>query len=269
LLSKGIGVSTCRWVRLVPTRPRRYAARRWSTRCFVKPGFCGSVAARPEAAEAEALVATHGIPVVRSYRCLDADHAASAAVEIGGAIALKAEFTAPAHAGDMDAVLLGLEGAAAARAGWRELERRMRSAGRRWMGVVVQPLVPPGADLLVGALSDPELGPVMAIGLGGRQAGLGGTAAFRLLPVTDMEAGELIDASESVAAQLDGFRGRPALDRDAVRELIMRFALLLREVPEIVEADLNPVRCMAKGCIVLDMRLRIQHSVRSEPIKTW
>jgi ATP-grasp domain len=69
----------------------------------------------------------------------------------------------------------------------------------------------------VGALSDPDLGPVMAIGLGGRQAGLGRTAAFRLLLVTDMEAGELIDASESAATQLDGFRGQPALNRDAVR----------------------------------------------------
>jgi acetate---CoA ligase (ADP-forming) len=220
-------------------------------------------------AEAESLVATHGIAVVRSYRCADADHAASVAAEIAGPIALKAEFAAPAHAGDIDAVLLGLEGEAAVQAGWRELERRVRSAGRRWIGVVVQPLVPPGADLLVGALSDPELGPVMAIGLGGRQAGLGRTAAFRLLPVTDMEAGELIDASESVANQLDGFRGHPPLDRDAVRELILRFSLLLRAVPEIVEADLNPVRCMTKGCIVLDMRLRIQRRLRSEPIKTW
>jgi hypothetical protein len=54
-----------------------------------------------------------------------------------------------------------------------------------------------------------------------------------------------------------------------VRELILRFALLLREVPEIVEADLNPVRCMTKGCIVLDMRLRIQRRLPREPVKTW
>lgn len=80
----------------------------------------------------------------------------------------------------------------------------MRAAGRvdRWLGAVVQPLMPPGADLLIGALSDPELGPVMAIGLGGRQSGLGRTAAFRLLPSTDMEADELIDASDGVVTQL-------------------------------------------------------------------
>ena len=84
-----------------------------------------------------------------------------------------------------------------------------------------------------------------------------------------MEADELIDASESVVAQLSGFRGHPPLDREAVRELILRFALLLRVVPEIVEADLNPVRCMVEGCIVLDLRLRIQRRLPRQAIKTW
>jgi hypothetical protein len=54
-----------------------------------------------------------------------------------------------------------------------------------------------------------------------------------------------------------------------LRELILRFSLLLREVPEIVEADLNPVRCMTNGCIVLEMRLRVERRPRREPIKTW
>ena len=62
-----------------------------------------------------------------------------------------------------------------------------------------------GADVLVGAISDPDLGPVLALGLGGRQAGLGQGAAFGLLPVTDAEADELIDSSEGVTAELDGF----------------------------------------------------------------
>ena len=60
-----------------------------------------------------------------------------------------------------------------------------------------------------------------------------------------------------MVTQLDGFRGSAVLDRQALRDLILRFALLLREVPEIVEADLNSVRCLTDGCVVLDMRLRI------------
>ena len=193
----------------------------------------------------------------------------AAAQEIGGPVALKADFAAPAHAGDIDAVLLGLEGESAVRSGWRELERRVRAAGREWTGAIIQPLVAPGADVLVGAFSDPDLGSVIAVGLGGRQACLAETVAFRVPPATDVEADELIDSSGGVATQLDGFRGAAALDREALRELILRFALLLREVPEMVEADLNPVRCTTNGCVVLDMRLHIERRRPVERIQTW
>jgi hypothetical protein len=87
--------------------------------------------------------------------------------------------------------------------------------------------------------------------------------------VTDAEADELIDSAEGVATELDGFRGSALLDREALRELILRFTLLLSAVPEVVEADLNPVRCMTSGCVVLDMRLRIEHRHPVERVKTW
>ena len=221
-------------------------------------------------AEAEALLATHGIPVASSHHCRDLERAVAVAAEIGDPVALKADFAAPEHASDIDAVMLGLEGEAALRSSWRELERRVQAAGREWIGAIVQPLAAShGADVLVGAVSDPDLGPVLAVGLGGRQAGLGRGVAFRLLPVTDAEADELIESSEGVISQLDGFRGSALLDREALRALILRFALLLHEVPEVVEADLNPVRCMTRGCVVLDVRLRIEHRRPIERVKTW
>ena len=220
-------------------------------------------------ADAEALLATHGIPVAASDRCRDLEGAVAAAQETGGPVALKADFAAPAHASEIDAVLFGLEGESAVRSGWRELERRVQTAGRQWIGAIVQRLAAPGADVLVGAFNDPDLGPVIAVGLGGRQAGLGETAAFRLPPAADVEADELIDSCESVATELDGFPGGAPLDREALRELILRFALLLGEVPEVVEADLNPVRCTTNGCFVLDMRLRIERRRPVQRIKTW
>ncbi len=221
-------------------------------------------------AEAEALLATHGIPVAASHRCSDVERAVAVAAGIGAPVALKADFAAPEHASDIDAVILGLEGESALRSGWRELERRVHAAGREWTGAIVQALaVSGGANVLVGAVSDPDLGPVLAVGLGGRQAGLGQGVAFRLLPVTDVEADELIDSSEGVTAELDGFRGSAVLDRDTLRELILRFALLLREAPEVIEADLNPVWCMTNGCVVLDMRLRMEHVRAVERVKTW
>ncbi len=220
--------------------------------------------------DGEALLATHGIPFGASHHCRDVERAVAVAAEIGAPVALKADFAAPAHASDIDAVMLGLEDESAVRTGWRELERRVHAAGREWIGAIVQRLIAPGgADVLVGAITDPDLGPVLAVGFGGRRAGLGRTAAFRVLPVTDAEADELIDSAEGVATQLNGFRGSAVLDRQALRELMLRFALLLRELPEIVETDLNPVRCMTSGCIVLDMRLRIERRRPVERVKTW
>jgi acetate---CoA ligase (ADP-forming) len=220
--------------------------------------------------EGEALLATHGIPVVASHRCRDVERAVVVAAEIGAPVALKANRVAPAHASDIDAVMLGLEDESAVRSCWRELERRVQAAGQEWTGAIVQRLIAPGgADVLVGAVADPDLGPVLGVGFGGRRAGLGRTAAFRLLPVTDAEADELIDSAEGVATELDGFRGSAVLDRPALRDLMLRFALLLRDLPEVVETDLNPVRCMTTGCVVLDMSLRIEPRRPVERVQTW
>ena len=72
-----------------------------------------------------------------------------------------------------------------------------------------------------------------------------------------------------VATQLDGFRGSAVLDQQALRELMLRFALLLRELPEVVETDLNPVRCTTNGRVVLDMRMRIERRRPVERVETW
>jgi acetate---CoA ligase (ADP-forming) len=220
-------------------------------------------------AESEALLATHQIPFVASQSCPDVERAVSAAAALGGPVVLKADFPPPAHAADVDAVLLGLQGQGAVRAGWQELERRCRAAGREWRGLSVQPLAGSGADVLLGALADPDLGQVMAIGLGGRRAGLGRDVVYRLLPVTDVDARELISASETLSIQLDGFRGSVPLDRLALQELILRFAALLRAVPELVEVDLNPVRCLPDGALVLDMRMRAERRPGAESVTRW
>jgi len=227
----------------------------------------GSVWLEPDVTER--LLASHAIRVAPSRRCGAADDAVGAAAGVGGPVALKAYFPPPSHASDIDAVLLGLEGQNAVRAGWDELGRRVHGAGREWQGAVVQPLIPPGGDVLVGALADADLGPVLALGLGGRQAGLMGDVAFRLAAVTDVDADELIEAATPVAAQLAGYRGAPALDQPALRELILRFARLLEALPELVEVDLNPVRVLRQGCVVLDARMRAERRQPRPRVKTW
>ena len=219
--------------------------------------------------DADALLATHGIRVAASYRCRELERVLAVTSEIGGPVALKADFPGPAHASEIDAVLLGLEGESALRSGWRELERRVQTARREWSGAIVQPLVAPGADLLVGAFRDPHLGAVITFGLGGRHAGLGEQIACRRPPATDVEADELIDSCQGVSTVLDRFRGEAQLDRGALRELLLRFALMLQEVPEVVEADLNPVRCTTHSSLVLELRVRAERRSPVERVKTW
>ena len=86
------------------------------------------------------------------------------AAEIGAPVALKEDFAAPAHARDIDAVLLGVKGEPAVRS-WRELERRVGTAGRELTGAIVHRLVAPGGtNVMIGAISDPDLGGVCAVG---------------------------------------------------------------------------------------------------------
>ena len=215
------------------------------------------------------LLATHGVPLLDAVRCDDLAGAQAAAARIGGPVVLKADFRPPAHASDIDAVLLGLEGDAGIETGWDELQRRVRNAGRKWEGATVQTLAGPGADILIGSVADPDLGPLIALGLGGRQAGLLRDASFRLLPLTDVEIDDLIVGSPGVAASLRGFRGAPRLDAGALVDTIGRFAALVQAVPEVREVDLNPVRLMSRGCVVLDARMRLGPRPASERIKTW
>jgi acyl-CoA synthetase (NDP forming)/RimJ/RimL family protein N-acetyltransferase len=220
-------------------------------------------------ADVDALLTAYGIPFVPTAHAASPGEAVAAAEAFGGPVVLKAAFAPPEHAADVDAILLGLEGETAVRAGWEALRDRVARAGRAWTGATLQPLADPGADVLVGAVNHRDLGVVVGVGAGGRQAGLAGDVAFRLAPTTDVDAEELLGASPVVAAWLDGVRGTPSLDRDALAGVVLRFTRLFEDVPELLEGDLNPIRVLPDGVTVLDARLRAGHRAARERIKTW
>ncbi len=119
------------------------------------------------------LLGGYGISVLATHRCADADEAAAAAAAIDGPVVLKADL-AGGQTREIDASLVGLEGETALRAGWDALRDRVTGAGRAWRGAIVQPLAPPGVDVLVGSINHHDLGVVTGVGSGGRQAGLAG-----------------------------------------------------------------------------------------------
>jgi acetate---CoA ligase (ADP-forming) len=209
------------------------------------------------APETRILLDAYGIPVVAEHTAATIDEAVAAAAELGYPIVLKTAV-AGAHKTEVGGVALDLRDEAAVR----------EAAERIGAPFLVQPLVRGGVELLVGAVADPVFGPLVALGPGGTLAELIGAAAFRLAPLTDADADELVQ-TEKVARLLGGYRGAPTADLPSVRELLLRVGRLVDDIPELAELDLNPVIAGPEGCVAVDARVRVAPQSSARPTKTW
>ena len=148
-------------------------------------------------------------------------------------------------------------------------EGAVRSAVNRiGTPVVVQTMIAGGTELLAGLVQDPVFGPLVAFGPGGVLAELIGQASFRIAPLTDVDAEELV--TEGKAGRLvRGFRGAPPSDIAALADLVHRLSRLGLELPAVAELDLNPVLGLRDGCVSVDARVRVARPVVSAPTKSW
>jgi hypothetical protein len=129
-------------------------------------------------------------------------------------------------------------------------------------------MVSDGTELLAGLVQDPVFGPLVAFGPGGVLAELIGEASFRIAPVTDVDAEELV--LEGKAGRLvRGFRGAPPASVAALVDLVHRLSLLGLDQPAVAELDLNPVLGLPNGCVAVDARVRIARPVVTVSTKTW
>lgn len=134
-----------------------------------------------------------------------------------------------------------------------ELTARFGSALK---GLLVQPMADPGPELLVGVTSDPVFGPLVTIGLGGTSTDLVVDRAHRLVPLTDVDAAEMLGEFRAGARLFDSRRS-PTPDRSAVLDVVDRVGRLAETLPEVVELDLNPVVLGPTGCVIVDARIRV------------
>jgi acetyl coenzyme A synthetase (ADP forming)-like protein len=178
------------------------------------------------------------------------------AERLGYPLVAKAIIPGLAHKSDVGCVILDLDSGAAVADAVRTLQERTSAIGCELQGVLLQRQIVGGIEMAAGVTSDPTFGPLLKCGLGGTMAELFMDAAFRLHPVTDLDADEMIRTLRS-SRLLDGYRSTPAGDRQAMNMLMMRLSALVEVVPELVELDLNPVKLLApgKGAIVVDGRL--------------
>ena len=194
-----------------------------------------------------------GVPVLPTRGAATAAGAAAAAEAVGFPVALKARSGDVVHKTDVGGVALNLDNSEAVRAAYETMESRL---GPQMGGAVIQPMAPWGVEAIVGLASDPDFGPVVMVGLGGVMTDLLRDRAFAVPPLGPGVA-EAMVASLRAAPLLDGYRGSPKVDRQALVTMLERIAHVAEEVPELAELDLNPILVSPVGALVVDCKARL------------
>ena len=213
------------------------------------------------AVEANALISAVGITTPRSLLAQSVDGAVDAAVRLGMPVAIKAVGAALLHKTEHRAVRLNLATKSAVREAAGEL---VRALGDRMDGLLVQPMVAGGAEMMIGAINDATFGHVVVCGSGGVLVDLLADSACRLHPVTDRDSQEMVESLKGVRL-LRGFRGAERADEAAFRDTILRISTLVGLCPEIQELDLNPVKVLPGGVSAIDVRVRVNGTTPRPP----
>jgi acetyl coenzyme A synthetase (ADP forming)-like protein len=210
-----------------------------------------------EADELGVLLRAYGIAYVDERTAGSTEEAVAAAAELGYPVAVKTA-AAGVHKTEVAGVQLDLATAEAVR-------DATSSIGPP---VIVQPMLAGGVELLAGLLQDAVFGTLVAFGPGGRLAELIGEAGFRIAPLTDGDAEELVSGGRA-GRLVAGFRGSSPADRAALTHLLHRLSRLGEDVPELAELDLNPVLAFADGCVAVDACARVRRDGAAKRMKTW
>ncbi|HID85810.1 MAG TPA: CoA-binding protein, partial [Anaerolineae bacterium] len=209
-------------------------------------------------AEARAVIQAYGLSVPRSELARTADEAVALAEEIGYPVALKIASPDILHKTDIGGVRLNLGNAEAVRDAFDLMTyraSRYMPEAEVW-GALVQEMVPPGREVIVGMSSDPQFGPLLMFGMGGIYVEVLRDVSFRLAPVSRREARAMIEEVRSYPL-LRGVRGERPSDLEAITETILRVSQLVTDFPEIVEMDINPLMVHEKGAVAIDVRMAL------------
>jgi acyl-CoA synthetase (NDP forming) len=198
-----------------------------------------------------------GVPPFRLADTVES--AVQSAKSIGYPVVLKVVSESILHKTDVGGVMVGITSAAAVKQAYRKLAKTAPGAVFK---VLVQKMMPPATELVLGALRDKAFGPVVMFGLGGIYVEALKLVGFRLAPISEHEAREFIKQTLPPAF-LKGVRERAALNVDSVAATLVSLGRLLVEQPQIEEVDLNPVLSYADGCMAVDARIILSQNVVS------
>jgi acetyl coenzyme A synthetase (ADP forming)-like protein len=206
--------------------------------------------------ELQRLLNTFGLRIVPGAVAHTADEAATMARLIGFPVAVKISSPKALHKTELGGVRLNLSNQQAVREAFNAVSDRVKSTVGEAVDVLVQPMFTDGVETIVGLTSDPMFGPLVAFGLGGVDVEVFRDVAFRVAPLTDREADDLLHSVRGFQL-LENHRGHPAADLDALRDVLLRVSYLGEQIPELLELDLNPAIARPSGCELMDVRARV------------
>jgi acetyl coenzyme A synthetase (ADP forming)-like protein len=218
------------------------------------------------APEAKAVCDAYGIPLPQEGLANSAAEAAKLADDIGYPVVMKIVSADILHKTEAGGVRVGVTDADAATAAYDEIlaNAKAYNADADLKGVQVQEMLPSGAqEVIVGAVTDPSFGKLVAFGLGGILVEVLKDITFRLAPATPAQARSMLDGI-AAAEILNGVRGAAAVDKDAIAEIIVNVSNLIADFPAIAEMDLNPVFATAQGATAVDALISVDFSAQKE-----
>jgi len=210
--------------------------------------------------EAREVAHAYGIAVPPSELAQNRRQAIAAAEEIGYPVAMKVVSPQILHKTDIGGVKLGLSSSREVEVAFNDIMRNANlfMPGARVFGVEVQKMVPVGKEVIVGMNRDIQFGPLIMFGLGGVYVNILKDVSFRLAPVSERAASEMITETKSYAL-LRGVRGEPSSDINSIIDVILRVSQLSMDFKEISEIDINPlfVYERGKGSLALDVKITV------------
>ena len=218
------------------------------------------------APQCKAVCDAYGIPVPREGLAQSADEARAVADGIGYPVVMKIVSPDILHKTDAGGVVVGVADGDAAAAAYEDIVAGARAfrGDARIDGVQIQQQVTGAAqEVIVGAVTDPSFGKLVAFGLGGVLVEVLKDITFRLAPASADDARSMLDGIQA-AEVLDGVRGSEAVDRNALADIIVNVSELIGDFPEIAEIDLNPVLAGAGGATAVDALIAVDFSPQKE-----
>jgi acyl-CoA synthetase (NDP forming) len=209
--------------------------------------------------ESKELLKKAGIPIVEAKLARSKKEAISVSREMGFPVVLKISSPDVVHKSDSGGVRLGLANAAQVGKAYSEIVSSIKKAypDAQIEGVSVQPMAPPGVEVIVGMSKDPQFGPVLMFGLGGILVEVLKDVSFRIVPVTERDAREMIKEIKGYPL-LQGYRGQKPASIPALEKLIMNVSQFVENNPQIKELDLNPIFAYPDKAVAVDARIILE-----------